>query len=196
MTGARQVIVQIVSSRRAMRIPRTLFCYAILVSLVVLLASCGASSGEPQQAQQAQATVEETAEAMRGPSVLPSATAAEPTPTQSQLPSPVPTAMQTTPPTAQEPTATPTPTVSATPTDPPAPSPTATARPTLGAQDVQRISAVEAKALLDAGQAVLYDVRSAAEYGNRHAAGALSFPDSEADARYAELPADKSLVFY
>jgi rhodanese-related sulfurtransferase len=61
---------------------------------------------------------------------------------------------------------------------------------------VQRITPAEAKSLLDSGEAVLYDTRSAGAYEALHAAGALSFPEAEAAARVGELPADKSLVFY
>ncbi len=62
--------------------------------------------------------------------------------------------------------------------------------------DVQRIRLQESRALLDDGRAVLYDVRSAAAYRTQHAAGAISFPEEEVDARLEELPEDKALVFY
>jgi hypothetical protein len=62
--------------------------------------------------------------------------------------------------------------------------------------DVQRITAEDAKALLDSGEAILLDARSAAAYEAAHAAGSISFPASDAAARSGELPADKSLVFY
>ena len=64
------------------------------------------------------------------------------------------------------------------------------------ADDVQRISVTEAKALLDAEKAVLYDSRSVASYNAQHAAGAVSLPVSEVEARHNELPTDKSLIFY
>ena len=64
------------------------------------------------------------------------------------------------------------------------------------AEDVQRITAEDAKALVDSGEAVLYDARSVAAYEAAHAAGAISFPASDAAARSSELPAGKSLVFY
>jgi rhodanese-related sulfurtransferase len=63
-------------------------------------------------------------------------------------------------------------------------------------EDIQRLMPAEAKALVDSGGAVLYDVRSGAQYQAQHAAGALSFPGASAGARYSELPADRSLVFY
>jgi rhodanese-related sulfurtransferase len=43
---------------------------------------------------------------------------------------------------------------------------------------------------------VLYDTRSAGSYDNQHAAGAISFPESEASLRIDELPTDKTLIFY
>ena len=68
--------------------------------------------------------------------------------------------------------------------------------PTLTASEVQRISAADARALLDGGQAVLYDTRSLESYQTAHAAGAISFPEAEAAGRLGELPADKALIFY
>ena len=66
----------------------------------------------------------------------------------------------------------------------------------LTAGDVQRIGPAEAKELLDAGTAILYDARSADEYRTQRAAGAISFPEADVDARYGELPAGKDLIFY
>jgi 3-mercaptopyruvate sulfurtransferase SseA len=66
----------------------------------------------------------------------------------------------------------------------------------LTTDDVRRITLADAKALLDSGEAVLYDARSAEEYQAQHAAGAISFPESEAAARFRELPADRTLIFY
>jgi rhodanese-related sulfurtransferase len=62
--------------------------------------------------------------------------------------------------------------------------------------DVQRISPLEARVLVEGGGAVLYDTRSADSYGSQHAAGAISFPESEASRRIGELPTDKTLIFY
>jgi rhodanese-related sulfurtransferase len=78
------------------------------------------------------------------------------------------------------------------PTLPPAPTPEAVT----SADDVRRISPAEARVLVEGGGALLYDTRSAASYGSRHAAGAISFPESEAAGRVGELPADKGLIFY
>ena len=83
------------------------------------------------------------------------------------------------------------------PTEAPAATPTepAPAAP-LSTDDVQRITPAEAKPLLDSGEAVMYDTRSAAAYNALHATGALSFPEADAAGRFGDLPADKSLVFY
>jgi 3-mercaptopyruvate sulfurtransferase SseA len=64
------------------------------------------------------------------------------------------------------------------------------------ASDVQRISPQDAKTMVDSDQAVLYDARALTAFQAAHAAGAISFPATEAAARAGELPADKSLVFY
>jgi rhodanese-related sulfurtransferase len=61
---------------------------------------------------------------------------------------------------------------------------------------VQRITPAEASSLLDGGEAVLYDTRSAGAYDALHAAGALSFPDADAARRLGALTTDKSLIFY
>ena len=79
---------------------------------------------------------------------------------------------------------------------PPTLTPSATPVAVVSLKDIQRIMPAEAKALVDSGSAVLYDVRSEAEYQAQHAAGALPFPGAAVVAPYSELPADKSLVFY
>jgi len=67
----------------------------------------------------------------------------------------------------------------------------------ISADDVQRISPREAKALLDSGEALLYDTRSADAYRSQHAAGAVSFPEPDLPARLDELPSDgRALIFY
>ena len=60
----------------------------------------------------------------------------------------------------------------------------------------QRISGDDAKALLDRGEAVLYDVRVSPAYEAKHVAGAISFPEAELDTLVNTLPADKTLIFY
>jgi hypothetical protein len=65
------------------------------------------------------------------------------------------------------------------------------------AEEVQRISPEEAKALLDSGEAALYDTRSTDDYQTQHAAGAISFPEEEVAGRIDELPDDgKAVIFY
>lgn len=75
------------------------------------------------------------------------------------------------------------------------------ARPAIGTQltsegQVQRIMPAEAKALLDQGQAVLYDVRSEDLFEDRHATGAQSLPLADIEARLETIPKDKMLIFY
>lgn len=66
-----------------------------------------------------------------------------------------------------------------------------------GPDDVQRIDPEEAKALLDSGEAVLYDARSVDAYQTQRAEGAVSFPEAEAAAHVDELPDDgTALIFY
>jgi hypothetical protein len=64
------------------------------------------------------------------------------------------------------------------------------------AEDVQRISVIEARLLADADQAVLYDTRSAASFLSQRVAGAVSFPEAEVIARFGELDTDKAIIFY
>jgi hypothetical protein len=79
---------------------------------------------------------------------------------------------------------------------PPTVAPSATPLVVRSAADVQRITPAEAKTLLDEGQAVLYDARSAGSYHTQHAAGAVSFPEADVSARFSELPTDQELIFY
>lgn len=62
--------------------------------------------------------------------------------------------------------------------------------------DVLRIGPQEAKAMLDAGEAVLYDARTVNSYRTEHAAGAVSLPEEEVSERFESLPEDKVLIFY
>jgi hypothetical protein len=75
-------------------------------------------------------------------------------------------------------------------------SPAATPSDRFTTQDVQRITPAEASSLVDSGEAVLYDVRSAEAYRALHAAGAVSWPEAAAAARFGELQTDKTLIFY
>lgn len=96
---------------------------------------------------------------------------------------------------APSPTTAPSSTPTAVPTASPEP-PTAAPGVLTSSDDVQRIAPAEAKALLDAGQAVLYDVRSAESYQASHAAGALSLPYNEIESLLPTLPRDKILILY
>ena len=64
------------------------------------------------------------------------------------------------------------------------------------ADEVQRIEVTEARLLVDADQAVLYDTRSASSFLSQHAAGAVSFPEADAAARTGELVTDRAVIFY
>jgi hypothetical protein len=70
---------------------------------------------------------------------------------------------------------------------------TPTASPAAG---VPRISLDAAKTSLDAGAAVLVDVRTVAAYEQSHAVGAISVPSNEVANRYTELPTDKQIILY
>ena len=78
--------------------------------------------------------------------------------------------------------------------------PILTAQPLLTAEipypKVPRIPLEAAKEKLDEGQALLIDVRSKESYDQAHAAGALSIPEEQMDARLSELPRDKLLILY
>ena len=76
------------------------------------------------------------------------------------------------------------------------PSATTQAGTANSAASVPRISLQAAKASLDAGTAILVDVRTAAAYQQSHAVGAISIPSNEVDQRYKELPADKQIILY
>ena len=62
--------------------------------------------------------------------------------------------------------------------------------------EAPRISAADAKKALDAGQAVLVDVRSLDAWQSEHAKGAVSIPVNEVHARMGELPKDKQIITY
>ena len=78
------------------------------------------------------------------------------------------------------------------------PSATATpdAGPLVSSDGMPRITVPELKAKLDAGEAVVFDVRVQEAYAQQHIAGAISMPQDQVEARVAELPTDKLAVFY
>jgi hypothetical protein len=118
--------------------------------------------------------------------VLASCSTPSPTPAPgSTLPATVPSAPPATAPFDQ-----------ATPSAARTPVPAASPLVVVTADDVQRIGAAEARALQDWGGALLYDTRSTEEYHRLHAAGARPFPDTDAAARFGDLPTDAPLIFY
>ena len=64
------------------------------------------------------------------------------------------------------------------------------------ADQVQRITATEAKALLDRGEALIYDTRSAESYQAKHIPQAHSLPEGDVTKLANTLPKDKALIFY
>lgn len=59
-----------------------------------------------------------------------------------------------------------------------------------------RIGAVELAALIASGEAILVDVRSAAEWRSGHAQGAVHIPYSELFGRSVELPHEALIALY
>ena len=64
------------------------------------------------------------------------------------------------------------------------------------AAEAPRISVADAKKAVDAGKAILVDVRSALSYQQEHPKGAISIPGYELQARMSELPKDKQIITY
>jgi len=62
--------------------------------------------------------------------------------------------------------------------------------------NVPRIFLQEAQDRLEQSQAILVDIRSRASYNKTHAAGAISIPEEEVDARLDELPRDRGWILY
>lgn len=90
------------------------------------------------------------------------------------------------------------PPATASPTPKPGPASTSApvSSPIASPDDVPRITAQQLKALLDAGQAVLFDARRQESFAQKHIPGAISLPQNQVAARLNELPADKLAVFY
>lgn len=61
---------------------------------------------------------------------------------------------------------------------------------------VPRASLDATREKMEAGEAVLVDVRSKESYDNAHAAGSISMPEDEVYARLSELPRDKEIILY
>lgn len=64
------------------------------------------------------------------------------------------------------------------------------------ADRVERISAADAKAAVDAGEAVLVDVRHESSYRRSRAAGALHLYPDQVVTRWKELPREKVIITY
>jgi len=62
--------------------------------------------------------------------------------------------------------------------------------------EVQRVTPVEAKAALDAGEAVIVDVRDVNSYAASHIGGALSIPINELPDRISELNPSSWVITY
>lgn len=59
-----------------------------------------------------------------------------------------------------------------------------------------RIEIAAAFERFTSGDALFVDNRVKSEYDLGHVAGAISMPENEVAARFAELPKDKDLIFY
>lgn len=62
--------------------------------------------------------------------------------------------------------------------------------------DVPRLSVQETKALYDAGNIKIIDVRVAPDYKKEHIKGAISIPQAEAGKRISEIPKTGNVVLY
>jgi len=62
--------------------------------------------------------------------------------------------------------------------------------------DIRRVPVAEARAMVDAGTAVLVDTRTTEYYNRQHARGALSLPAGQEAALVNTLPRDKLVIFY
>jgi rhodanese-related sulfurtransferase len=61
---------------------------------------------------------------------------------------------------------------------------------------VARVTVAEAKEAVDAGEAVIVDVRPSADYHQQHIKGAINLPAPETGSRAKELPVNKLLITY
>lgn len=60
----------------------------------------------------------------------------------------------------------------------------------------QRLSSIDAREMMDNGEATLYDVRERGLYDAKHASGAAALPEAELDMLFDALPKDKELLLY
>ena len=61
---------------------------------------------------------------------------------------------------------------------------------------VGRISASDARAMMQDGTAVMIDVRDSSAYEDQHISGALALPEAELATRLAELPREELIITY
>ncbi len=64
------------------------------------------------------------------------------------------------------------------------------------AAEAPRISVADAKKAVDAGKAILVDVRSEVSFKTEHPKGAISLPAWDVGSRLSELPKDKQIITY
>ena len=63
--------------------------------------------------------------------------------------------------------------------------------------EIPRITADETKRRLDAGERILLvDVRGREAYDRSHIPGAISVPVNDIEARFGEIPVDRTIVTY
>jgi len=76
--------------------------------------------------------------------------------------------------------------------------PSGTTQPAAAGSDPPRMPLDEFKRLYDdpAKRPMIIDVRAAASFDEGHIAGAISFPEADADTRVSEIPKDKLVVAY
>ena len=66
----------------------------------------------------------------------------------------------------------------------------------VAADGARRVTAAELQKMVEEGRVAIYDTRAKAAYDAEHIKGSLSMPSNEVAGRAAELPRDKTLVFY
>jgi 3-mercaptopyruvate sulfurtransferase SseA len=78
----------------------------------------------------------------------------------------------------------------------PAPAPKAATPVAKTESEVRRVGPEEARRMVEAGQALIIDVRAADSFAAEHIAGAKSFPEGQILERRGELPHDKLVIAY
>lgn len=65
-----------------------------------------------------------------------------------------------------------------------------------GYPEIERVTLANAKSALEAGTAVIIDVRAAEAYQAAHITGAISIPSNELETRLSELNKDEWIITY